>query len=69
MRERLLFGYGFKDTAPWPQFAQQLGIPPGAKGAYWLIVGNGMEVAGRDWGTAWLRPPSLGFQIYAIEAL
>ncbi len=42
---------------------------PGAKGAYWLIVGNGMEVAGRDWGTAWLRPPSLGFQIYAIEAL
>ena len=26
-----------------------------------------MELTGRDWSTAWLRPPSLGFQIYAME--
>lgn len=68
VRERLLFGYGFKDTEPWPQFAQQLGIAPSATGAYWMIVGNGMDVTGRDWSTAWLRPPSLGFQIYAMDA-
>ena len=43
MRERLLFGYGFKDTEPWPVFAQQLGIPASAKGAFWMIVGNGMD--------------------------
>ena len=68
MRERLLFGYGFKDTEPWPVFAQQLGIPASAKGAFWMIVGNGMDATGRDWSTAWLAPPSLGFQIYAMEA-
>jgi hypothetical protein len=68
VRERLLFGYGFKDTEPWPQFAQQLRIPASATGAYWMIVGNGMDVTGRDWSTAWLRPPSLGFQIYAMDA-
>ena len=68
VRERLLFGYGFKDTEPWPMFAQQLGIPSSATGAFWMIVGNNMDVTGRDWSTAWLRPPSLGFQIYAMEA-
>ena len=68
MRERLLFGYGFKDTEPWPVFAQQLGIPASAKGAFWMIVGNGVDATGRDWSTAWLAPPSLGFQIYAMEA-
>ena len=68
MRERLLFGYGFKDTEPWPVFAQQLGIPASTKGAFWMIVGNGMDATGRDWSTAWLAPPSLGFQIYAMEA-
>jgi len=68
VRERLLFGYGFKDTEPWPVFAQQLGIPASAKGAFWMIVGNGMDATGRDWSTAWLAPPSLGFQIYAMEA-
>ncbi len=68
VRERLLFAYGFKDTEPWPQFAQALGIDRGATGAFWMIVGNGMELTGRNWSTAWLKPPSLGFQIYAMEA-
>ena len=27
VRDRLLFAYGFKDTEPWPQFAQSLQIP------------------------------------------
>ena len=68
VRERLLFAYGFKDTEPWPQFAQSLGIDRGATGAFWMIVGNNMEMTGRNWSTAWLKPPSLGFQIYAMEA-
>jgi len=68
VRDRLLFAYGFKDTEPWPQFAQSLQIPPGATGAFWMILGNGMEITGRNWSTAWLKPPSLGFQIYAMEA-
>ncbi|KAL1526390.1 hypothetical protein AB1Y20_015103 [Prymnesium parvum] len=68
VRERLLFAYGFKDTEPWPQFAQSLGIPRDGTGAFWMIVGNGMDITGRDWSMAWLRPPSLGFQIYAMEA-
>jgi len=68
VRERLLFAYGFKDTEPWPQFAQSLGIPRDATGAFWMIVGNNMDLTGRNWSTAWLRPPSLGFQIYAMEA-
>mmetsp|Transcript_46178 Transcript_46178/g.76352 ORF Transcript_46178/g.76352 Transcript_46178/m.76352 type:complete len:515 (-) Transcript_46178:82-1626(-) len=68
VRERLLFGYGFKDTEPWPQFAAQLGIDRSATGAFWMIVGNNMDVTGRNWSMAWLRPPSLGFQIYAMEA-
>ena len=68
VRERLLFAYGFKDTEPWPQFAQSLGIPAQATGAYWMIVGNNMELTGRNWSTAWLKPPQLGFQIYAMEA-
>jgi len=68
VRERLLFAYGFKDTEPWPQFSQSLGIKREATGAYWMIVGNGMEITGRDWNMAWLKPPSLGFQIYAMEA-
>ena len=67
VRERLLFAYGFKDTEPWPQFAQALGIPRDGVGAYWMIVGNGMDITGRDWRQAWLKPPSLGFQIYAME--
>lgn len=33
-----------------------------------MIVGNGMDITGRDWSMAWLKPPSLGFQIYAMEA-
>lgn len=68
VRNRLLFAYGFKDTEPWPQFAQSLGIDRGATGAFWMIVGNNMDLTGRNWSTAWLRPPSLGFQIYAMEA-
>ena len=68
VRERLLFAYGFKDTEPWPQFAQSLQIPRDATGAFWMIVGNGMEITGRNWSTAWLKPPSLGFQIYAMKA-
>ena len=68
VRDRLLFAYGFKDTEPWPQFAQSLGIDRGATGAYWMIVGNNMELTGRNWSTAWLKPPSLGFQIYSMEA-
>ena len=32
VRNRLLFAYGFKDTEPWPQFAQSLGIPRDATG-------------------------------------
>uniref|UniRef100_A0A7S4F4T9 protein disulfide-isomerase n=1 Tax=Chrysotila carterae TaxID=13221 RepID=A0A7S4F4T9_CHRCT len=68
VREKLLFGYGFKDTEPWPQFAQQLGIDHSSTGAFWMIVGSDMTPTGRDWSTAWLRPPSLGFQIYAMEA-
>ena len=68
VRERLLFAYGFKDTEPWPQFAQSLGIDRGATGAFWMIVGNNMELTGRNWSTAWLKPPSLGFKIYAMEA-
>ena len=68
VRERLLFAYGFKDTEPWPQFAQQLGIDRSATGAFWMILGNNMEITGRNWSTAWLKPPSLGFQIYAMEA-
>jgi hypothetical protein len=68
VRERLLFAYGFKDTEPWPQFAQSLGIDRGATGAFWMIVGNNMDITGRNWATAWLRPPSLGFQIYAMQA-
>ena len=68
VRERLLFAYGFKDTEPWPQFAQSLGIDRGATGAFWMIVGNNMDLTGRNWSTAWLKPPSLGFQIYAMEA-
>ena len=126
MRERIIFAYGFKDTEPWPQFAQSLGIDRGATGAFWMIVvratpdaraspkrhhrptaagsstrpahrtpsllalaprslpvlkpwhalpngarssqGNGFEATGRNWSTAWLKPPSLGFNIYAMEA-
>ena len=34
VRERLLFAYGFKDTEPWPQFAQSLGIDRGATGTW-----------------------------------
>ena len=68
VRERLLCAYGFKDTEPWPQFAQSLQIPRDATGAFWMIVGNGMEITGRNWSTAWLKPPSLGFQIYAMKA-
>ena len=68
VRERLLFAYGFKDTEPWPQFAQSLGIDRGATGAFWMILGNNMQLTGRDWSVAWLRPPSLGFEIYAMEA-
>ena len=68
VRERLLFAYGFKDTEPWPQFAQNLQIPRDATGAFWMVVGNNMEITGRNWSTAWLRPPQLGFQIYAMEA-
>ena len=30
MRERLIFAYGFKDTEPWPQFAQSLQIDRGS---------------------------------------
>ena len=26
VRERLLFAYGFKDTEPWPQFAQSCAV-------------------------------------------
>ena len=33
-----------------------------------MIVGNGYEATGRNWSTAWLKPPSLGFTIYAMEA-
>jgi len=68
VRERILFAYGFKDTEPWPQFAQSLGIERESTGAYWMIVGNGYEATGRNWSTAWLKPPSLGFTIYAMEA-
>jgi len=68
VRDRLLFAYGFKDTEPWPQFAQSLGIDREATGAFWMIVGNNMDLTGRNWSTAWLKPPSLGFQIYAMEA-
>ena len=66
-RERLLFAYGFKDTEPWPQFAQSLQIPREGTGAFWMILGNNMELTGRDWSAAWLRPPSLGFEIYAMQ--
>jgi len=68
VRERLLFAYGFKDTEPWPQFAQSLGIDRGATGAFWMIVGNNMEITGRNWNTAWLKPPSMGFQVMAMQA-
>jgi hypothetical protein len=68
VRNRLLFAYGFKDTEPWPQFAQSLGIDRDATGAFWMIVGNDMAMTGRNWSMAWLKPPSLGFQIYAMEA-
>lgn len=68
VRERILFAYGFKDTEPWPQFAQSLGIDRESTGAYWMIVGNGYEATGRNWSSAWLKPPSLGFTIYAMEA-
>ena len=68
MRDRLLFAYGFKDTEPWPQFAQSLQIPREGTGAFWMIMGNNMELTGRDWSAAWLRPPSLGFEIYAMQA-
>ena len=60
VRERLLFAYGFKDTEPWPQFAQSLGIDRGATGAFWMILGNNMQLTGRDWSVAWLRPPNHG---------
>ena len=66
-RDRLLFAYGFKDTEPWPQFAQSLQIPREGTGAFWMILGNNMELTGRDWSAAWLRPPSLGFEIYAMQ--
>jgi len=68
VRDRIIFAYGFKDTEPWPQFAQSLGIDRDATGAFWMIVGNGYEATGRNWSTAWLKPPSLGFTIYAMEA-
>ena len=68
VRDRLLFAYGFKDTEPWPQFAQSLQIPREGTGAFWMIMGNNMELTGRDWSAAWLRPPSLGFEIYAMQA-
>jgi hypothetical protein len=68
VRERLLFAYGFKDTEPWPQFAQSLQIPRDQTGAFWMILGNNMKLTGRDWSAAWLRPPSLGFEIYAMQA-
>jgi hypothetical protein len=68
VRGKLLFAYGFKDTEPWPQFAQQLGIDRSASGAFWMIVGNGMELTGRDWEMAWLRPPQLGFSVFSLEA-
>ena len=68
VRGKLLFAYGFKDTEPWPQFAQQLGIDRSASGAVWMIVGNGMELTGRDWEMAWLRPPQLGFSVFSLEA-
>ena len=67
VRDRLLFAYGFKDTEPWPQFAQSLQIPREGTGAFWMILGNNMELTGRDWSAAWLRPPSLGFEIYAMQ--
>ena len=60
--------YGFKDTEPWPQFAQSLQIPREGTGAFWMIMGNNMKLTGRDWSAAWLAPPSLGFEIYAMQA-
>ena len=68
VRERLLFGYGFKDTAPWPDLARQLGIPSEATGAYWLVVNNNQAMGGRNWSNAWLRPPTLGFQVLGLDA-
>jgi len=68
VRDRLLFAYGFKESEPWPQFAQSLQIPRDQTGAFWMILGNNMKLTGRDWNTAWLKPPSLGFEIYAMQA-
>ena len=63
VRDRLLFAYGFKDTEPWPQFAQSLQIPREGTGAFWMIMGNNMELTGRDWSAAWLRPRTLSLSL------
>ena len=69
MREKILFGYGFMETEPWPRYARMLNLPKDAKGALWLMISNGIPPWGRNWSHAWLRQPSLQFSILAAQSI
>ena len=53
----------FASPSPLPWLVPSTAHAIARAGAFWMIAGNNMDLTGRDWNTAWLKPPSLGFQV------